>query len=137
MRKTCRQAFYPCRGTGRSGSVKVKKIIRGMQKINCHIKACGVGWTIPKNGNLQIYSFKNSIKPDNVLHKEENFEYIYNDKKWGIEQVIYSLDDVGNWVKVQKSEYKYDDRANIIDEMVYLWKDNGWVKAAHNCGYMG
>lgn len=104
-----------------------------IQRLNSFWDASTKTWTTVEEYNFEWdedgYVLMQSVE---AYGGGQRFEYIYNDKKWGIEQVIYSLDDVGNWVKVQKSEYKYDDRANIIDEMVYLWKDNGWVKAAHN-----
>ena len=62
----------------------------------------------------------------------ERHEYVYNNRKLGIEDVISILNESGEWIKVQKSEYQYDEKDNIIDEMIHLWSGNEWVKATHN-----
>lgn len=49
------------------------------------------------------------------------YDYKYNDRNLGIEQVYYEYDFTGDngWTALQKNEYKYDDRGNIIEETVY------------------
>lgn len=62
----------------------------------------------------------------------QRFEYTYNEQKLGIEQITYELNGNDEWVKTQKGEYKYDDKGNMIDEMLYIWSGNEWVKYCHN-----
>ena len=49
------------------------------------------------------------------------YTFKYNDRGWGTEQVIYSLDEEGNWVESSRGEYEYDDRGNIVNERTYSW----------------
>lgn len=59
-------------------------------------------------------------------------EYVYNDQRLGIEQVIYDLGTDGEWVESQKGEYSYDDAGNIIEEYIYAWDGTEWANSAHN-----
>lgn len=52
--------------------------------------------------------------------------YVYNDRGWGIEQIIYQLDADGEWVEESKGEYEYDDNANITAERTYTWDGSQW-----------
>lgn len=62
----------------------------------------------------------------------QRIEYVYNDRKLGIEQVISFLDGNNNWIKSEKGEYQYDDRGNMTDEMIYLWTGNEWYNVTHS-----
>lgn len=61
-------------------------------------------------------------------------EYVYNDKKLGIQQIQSSMNADGSWTPTSKGEYKYDDNANIIEETIYNYDaDNkAWTPATHN-----
>ena len=50
----------------------------------------------------------------------QRYDYEYNDKKWGISQTYYTYDG-SVWTPVQRGEYKYDDRANITEEVISAW----------------
>ena len=50
----------------------------------------------------------------------QRYDYEYNDKKWGISQTYYIYDG-SVWTPVQRGEYKYDDRANITEEVISAW----------------
>ena len=52
--------------------------------------------------------------------------YVYNDRGWGIEQIIYDLDLNGEWKYLEKGEYEYDDNANITAERTYTWDGAQW-----------
>lgn len=52
--------------------------------------------------------------------------YVYNDRGWGIEQIIYDLDMNGEWKYLEKGEYEYDDNANITGERTYTWDGTQW-----------
>lgn len=54
--------------------------------------------------------------------------YVYNDRGWGIEQVVYELGADGEWVQSSKGEYEYDDNANIIAERTYVCDGSQWVQ---------
>lgn len=73
------------------------------------------------------------------------YDYKYNDQKLATEQIYYENSGQGNteWAAMQKNEYKYDGRGNIIEETVYVpsasagqwtpyskakatWDENGW-----------
>ncbi len=60
------------------------------------------------------------------------YEYKYNDKGLGIEQVTSELGFNGKWTPVSKGEYAYDDNANIIDELLCTWDGMQWVNNTHN-----
>lgn len=60
------------------------------------------------------------------------YEYKYNEQGLGIEQLTQQLDASGQWVNVSKGVYDYDDRGNIIEEMVYAWSGGQWVQSVHN-----
>lgn len=57
------------------------------------------------------------------------YTFKYNDRGWGTEQVIYSLDEEGNWVESSRGEYEYDDRGNIVNERTYSWDGSQWQPA--------
>lgn len=61
----------------------------------------------------------------------ERRQYTYNDRKLGITQIFSILID-GEWINQWKGEYKYDDKDNMIDEMIYSWDGTTWVKATHS-----
>lgn len=52
--------------------------------------------------------------------------YVYNDRGWGIGQIIYELGADGEWVQSSKGEYEYDDNANITAERTYVWDGSQW-----------
>lgn len=45
------------------------------------------------------------------------YDYTYNDKKLGITMTTFSYDS-GEWTPTGLGEYKYDDRGNIIEEII-------------------
>ncbi|RGN50912.1 MULTISPECIES: T9SS type A sorting domain-containing protein [unclassified Bacteroides] len=63
----------------------------------------------------------------------QKYEFTYNDRKLGISQVISNYVS-GKWIPSEKGIYTYDDRGNIIEEMLYRYdEDNSeWVYANHN-----
>lgn len=60
------------------------------------------------------------------------YEYVYNDKNWGIKKIIYTLEATGEWRESEKGEYTYDDAGNIIEEYIYIWDGGKWVNSIHN-----
>lgn len=64
------------------------------------------------------------------------YDYRYNDKKLGIEQIYYEYDPSAKdgWASLQKNEYAYDDRGNIIEETIYVYDaaSGGWTLAQKN-----
>lgn len=68
----------------------------------------------------------------------EKHEYVYNDQKLGVEQVISQYSD-GQWVLTSKGEYAYDERGNMIEEHTYAydataqgWVNQSWSKASYD-----
>lgn len=68
----------------------------------------------------------------------EKHEYVYNDQKLGIQQIISQYTD-GQWVPSQKGEYAYDERGNMIEEHTYTydaanqtWVKANWTKASYD-----
>lgn len=59
----------------------------------------------------------------------EKHEYVYNDQKLGIEQIISQYTE-GEWVPSQKGEYTYDERGNMIEELTYYYDTTtkSWIK---------
>lgn len=63
----------------------------------------------------------------------ERHEYKYNEDKLGIEHKISIIDaESGKWLYISKGEYTYDNKGNIIEEMVYAWQNDKWTISNHN-----
>lgn len=61
------------------------------------------------------------------------YDYKYNDRKLGIEQVVSQYAD-GEFVETEKGEYEYDQYDNICEEHIYVkvngkWENAKWTKA--------
>ena len=67
----------------------------------------------------------------------QRYVYEYDDKKRGIVQELWEYNG-STWTPLQRGDYKYDDRDNIVEEMLSAW-DSGsetWVKAVlHEADY--
>ena len=57
------------------------------------------------------------------------YEFKYNDRKLGIEQIISYYSD-GEWIPSEKGEYTYDENGYIIDETISLYEPE--TKLWHN-----
>lgn len=56
-------------------------------------------------------------------------EYKYNDQLLGIEQLtLRRAKGTTEFVNYRKGEYDYDERGNMTLEVIYVWKDDAWVK---------
>lgn len=64
----------------------------------------------------------------------QRYDYEYNGQKLGISMTLYSYSD-GKWTPVQKGEYEYDDRGNIIQETISAYDKNApssWMPVVQN-----
>lgn len=103
------------------------------QRINSYWNATTLSWDTAEEYNFELDEDGYVLMLSVVGYGQgQRFEYVYNDRKLGIEQVIYNLDGRNQWVKVQKGEYQYDDRNNMIDEMLYDWNGSEWIKNTHS-----
>lgn len=61
-------------------------------------------------------------------------EYVYNDRKLGIQQIQSFMNADGSWTPSSKGEYKYDDNGNIIEEYTYNYDvdKKAWTPLSHN-----
>lgn len=64
----------------------------------------------------------------------QRYDYEYNDQKLGISMTLYSYAD-GEWIPVQRGEYEYDNRGNIIQETISAYDNNtssSWSPVVRN-----
>ncbi len=64
----------------------------------------------------------------------QRYDYEYNERKWGISMTLYFYSD-GEWTPVQRGEYEYDDRGNIIQETISAYDKkapSSWLPVVRN-----